>query len=92
MFEHLPVVSRETADSCSKEVMVIVEDLNGWMTALMWANKYLATAVLTCAEVVAVNFTGDTKEQVRADAVAAQLAVLRLISCELEARGNRADT
>lgn len=92
MFEHLPVVSRETSDSCSKEVMVIVNDLNKWMAVLMSNNMYLATAVLTCAEVVASDFTGDIKEQVKGNAVAAQLAVLRLISRELEARGHRAGT
>jgi hypothetical protein len=65
--------------------MLIVNDLNKWITALMWANTYLATAILTCAEVVASDFTGNTKEkeQIRGNAVAAQLAVLRLIDEEL---------
>ncbi len=93
MFEHLPVVSEETADACSQEVMLIVDDLNVWMTTLMQENKYLAAAIVTCAEVVALPLNEDAKEQARGDAVVAQLAVLRLISYELnKAKENKTDT
>jgi len=49
-------------------------------------NKYLAQAIGAGAVTVAEDFTGETKEIVKGDAVAAQLAVLRLIDRALQAQ------
>ena len=86
MFEHLPVVSEATmkASMDGHEAGKIAKDINKWMVVLAVNNRYLSTAILMCAEIVAVNFKGHTKEAVKADTAAALLVVLSLIDKELE--------
>ena len=86
MLEHLPVVSEATmkASMDGNEAEKIAKDGKKWMAVLAVNNRYLSTAILMCAEVVAVNFKGHTKEAVRADTAVALLVVLSLIDKELE--------
>ena len=91
MFEHLPVVSETTmkASMDGHEAGKIAKDINKWMVVLAVNNRYLSTAILMCAEIVAVNFKGHTKEAVKADTAAALLVVLSLIDKELEKSAER---
>ena len=89
MFEHLPVVSEATNKAFwdkmdELEAGEIANDMNERMAVLAVNNRYLSTAILSCAEIVAVNFKGHTKEAVKADTAVALLVVLSLIDKELE--------
>ena len=89
MFEHLPVVSEATNKAFwyemdELEAREIAKDMNERMGVLTVNNRYLATAILHCAEIVAVKFKGHTKEAVKADTAIALLVVLSLIDKELE--------
>jgi hypothetical protein len=89
MFEHLPVVSEATNKAFwdemdELEAGEIANDMNERMVVLEVNNRYLSTAILSCAEIVAVNFKGHTKEAVKADTVVALLVVLSLIDKALE--------
>ena len=91
MFEHLPVVSEATlkASMDRHEAEEIAKDINKRIVGLAVNNRYLSTAILMCAEVVAVNFKGHTKETVKADTGAALLLILSLIDKELEESAER---
>ena len=94
MFEHLPVVSEATNyafwhEMNKFEAGEIAEDMDKRMVVLKIKNRYLASAILSCVDVVAVKFKGYTKEAVRADAAIALLTVLSLIDKELEKSAER---
>ena len=87
MFESLPVISEESYKVfVDRELLEVLNSLNGCMGQLRDKNKYLAQAIGAGAITVAEDFEGETKELVKADAAAAQLAVLRLIDRALEAK------
>lgn len=87
MFENLPIITEESYKVfVDRELLEVLNSLNGCMGQLRDKNKYLAQAIGAGAVTVAEYFTGETKEMMKADAVAAQLAVLRLIDRALEAK------
>lgn len=87
MFEHLPVITSESYEVfVDTELLEVLNNLNDYIGLLRERNEYLAQAIGAGAVTVAEGFTGETKEIVKADAVAAQLAVLRLIDRALEAQ------
>ena len=87
MFEHLPEISEGSYQAfIDTELLDVLNNMNDCMAVLREGNKFLAQAIGAGAVTVAEEFTGDTKEIVKADAVAAQLAVLRLIDRALEAK------
>ena len=87
MFENLPIITEESYRVfVDRELLEVLNSLNGCMGQLRDRNKYLAQAIGAGAVTVAEGFEGETKEIVKADAVAAQLAVLRLIDRALEAK------
>ena len=88
MFERLPVISEATnkvfwAFMDGYEAGEIPKVMDEWMAVLEVNNRYLSAAILGCAEVVAVNFKGHTKEAVKADTAVALLTVLSLIDKEI---------
>ena len=87
MFEYLPPISEASYKTfVEKELLRVLNNINDYMAGLRSSNKYLAQAIGTGATTVAEGFEGETNEIVKADAVAAQLVVLRLVGRELEAR------
>jgi len=87
MFEHLAKITEESYKVfVERELLEVLNNINDYMGVLKESNKYLAQAIHAGAVTVAEYFTGETKEMVVADAVAAQLAVLRLIDRALEAQ------
>lgn len=87
MFEHLPEITQGSYQTfIDRELLEVLNNLNEYMGQLRGYNKYLAQAIGAGATTVAEDFTGDTKEIVKGDAVAAQLAVLRLIDRATEAK------
>lgn len=87
MFEHLPVVTEGSYQVfVDTELLDVLNSMNECMGVLRERNKYLAQAIGAGAVTVAEDFTGENKEIVKADAVAAQLAVLRLIDRAIEAQ------
>lgn len=87
MLEHLPLITEESYQAfVDRELLEVLNSLNQLMDELRESNKYLAQAIGAGAVTVAEDFTGETKEIVKADAVAAQLAVLRLVDRAIEAK------
>jgi len=87
MFEALPIITEGSYSTfVDRELLEVLNNINDHMAELRESNQYLAQAIAVGAETVAEYFTGDTKEMVKTDAVAAMLVVLRLISRELQAR------
>ena len=87
MFEYLPPVSEVSYKVfVEKELLQVLNNINDYMAEIRSGNKYLAQAIGTGATTVAEGFEGETNEIVKADCVASQLAVLRLVARELEAR------
>jgi hypothetical protein len=87
MFENLPHITEGSYQVfVDRELLEVLNNINESMDELRASNKYLARAIGAGAVTVAEGFEGDTKEIIKADAVAAQLAVLRLISRELQAQ------
>jgi len=87
MFQHLPVVTENSYQVfVDTELLEVLNNLNECMEQLRERNRYLAQAIGAGAVTVAEDFTGETKEIVKGDAVAAQLAVLRLIDRATEAK------
>jgi len=87
MFQHLPVITGASYQVfVDTELLDVLNNINECMAALREGNKYLAQAIGAGAVTVAEDFTGETKEIVKGDAVAAQLAVLRLIDRALQAQ------
>lgn len=87
MFEHLPVITEDSYKVfVDRELLEVLNNLNECFAELRKRNKYLAQATGAGAVTVAEDFEGDTNEIVKGDAVAAQLAVLRLIDRALEAQ------
>ncbi len=88
MFENLPVISEVTNGDFwdfmnGYKVGDIAKVMEQWMADLEVKNKYLSEAILSCAEVVAVNFNGLTKEAVKADTVVALLVILSMVDKEI---------
>lgn len=67
-----------------EEVEEIAQGLGECMEELKESRKYLYEVVLRCANIVVQDLTGEVKEKVKANAIVAQLVVLRLIDKELE--------
>lgn len=87
MFENLPVITGASYQVfVDRELFEVLNTINECMDELRGSNKYLAQAIGAGATTVAEGFEGDTKEIVKADAVAAQLAVLRLVDRALQAQ------
>jgi len=87
MFEHLPKITEDSYQVfIDTELLDILNKINKRMDELRSSNKYLARAIDAGAVTVAEGFEGDTNEIVKADAIAAQLAVLRLVDRALQAQ------
>jgi hypothetical protein len=87
MFEHLPVITEGSYQAfVDRELLEVLNNINDYMDELRASNKYLAQAIGAGAVTVAEDFQGEAKEVVKADAIAAQLAVLRLVDRELQAQ------
>jgi len=87
MFENLPVITEESYQVfVDQELLEVLNNLNEYMVLLRELNPYLAQAITAGAVTVAEGFEGSTQETVMADAVATQLAVLRLIDRVLQAK------
>lgn len=88
MLEHLPLITEESYQAfVDRELLEVLNNLNEHMGELRKGNSYLAQAINAGAVTIAEGFEGDTLEMVKGEAVAAQLAVLRLIDRALEAKG-----
>lgn len=87
MFESLPIVTEESYQVfVDRELLEVLNNLNENMDELREHNHYLAQAIVAGAVTVAEGFEGSANEIAKADAVAAQLAVLRLIDRAIEAK------
>ena len=87
MLEYLPIVSQESYKVfVDRELLEVLNNLNEYMELLREKNSYLAQAISAGAVTVAEDFEGEAQEIVKADAVASQLMVLRLIDRALEAQ------
>ena len=87
MFEHLPVITEDSYQVfVDQELLEVLNNINESMAELRASNKYLAQAISAGAVTVAEDFEGEAQEIVKADAVASQLMVLRLIDRALEAQ------
>ena len=92
MFQHLPTITEESYKVfVDRELLEVLNNINDYMGVLKESNKYLAQAIHAGAETVSEYFSRETKEVVKSDAVAAQLAVLRLIDRALEAQSLEAE-
>lgn len=87
MFEHLPVITEDSYQVfVDQELLEVLNNINESMAELRASNKYLAQAISAGAVTVAEDFEGEAQEIVKADAVASQLMVLRLIDRAIEAQ------
>lgn len=87
MFQNLPLITEESYQVfVDRELLEVLNNLNEYMVLLRDKNKYLAQAIGAGATTVAEDFEGEVKEIVKADAVAAQLATLRLLDRAIEAQ------
>lgn len=87
MFENLPKITEESYRVfVDQELLEVLNNMNECMRALREQNKCLAQAIDAGAATACDGLEGDIKEVVRADAAAAQLAVLRLIDRAIEAK------
>ena len=85
MFESLPIITEESYQVfVDTELLDVLNNINECMDELGDSNRYLSQAIGAGAVTVAEGFEGDTKEIVKSDAAAAQLAVLRLVDRALE--------
>lgn len=87
MFEHLPKITEDSYQVfVDRELLEVLNNINECMAELQESNEYLARAIGAGAVTVAEGFEGNTNEIVKADAIATQLAVLRLVDRALQAQ------
>jgi predicted glycosyl hydrolase (DUF1957 family) len=87
MFEALPEISEGSYQTfVDTELLGMVNNINQCMDELRSSNKYLARAIGAGARTTAEGFDQETSEIVKADAVAAQLMVLRLVNRAIQAQ------
>ncbi|GAI63005.1 unnamed protein product, partial [marine sediment metagenome] len=69
-----------------RELVEVLNSGDEYLKELQQVNSYLARAINAGAVSVAEDFSGSTKQQIWSEAIAVQLASLRLVDRELGAR------